>query len=192
MNTIENEEEMQKTPETPEQEDGGMENTKENRIAVVDLGDEHVDAFDRFKELEKKRNVILKGRKKKCELHLNDPFILKFMKRDAVRPKMPEIGQVLSKRLNLTQEEDVYLLPTTERMEEKIVILPKRPSSRASAPSNRKRRVLDTRTSKEMFGRTATATSIRPQTASQRKLKSIQSIFSRPAISARRIRIKRG
>ena len=188
MNTIENEEEMQKTPETPEQEDGGMENTKENRIAVVDLGDEHVDAFDRFKELEKKRNVILKGRKKKCELHLNDPFILKFMKRDAVRPKMPEIGQVLSKRLNLTQEEDVYLLPTTERMEEKIVILPKRPSSRA--PANRKRRVLDTR--KEMYGRTATAISIRPQTASQRKLKSIQSIFSRPAISARRIRIKRG
>ena len=124
---------------------------------------------------------------------MNDPFILKFMKRDAVRPKMPEIGQVLSKRLNLTQEEDVYLLPTTERMEEKIVILPKRPSSsRASAPPNRKRRVLDTRTSKEMFGRTATATSIRPQTASQRKLKSIQSIFSRPAISARRIRIKRG
>ena len=134
---------------------------------------------------------------------------------------MPEIGQVLSKRLNLTQEEDVYLLPTTERLEEKIVILPKRPSSRASAPpnrkrrilermeekdvivllpkrpsssapANRKRRVLDTRTSKEMFGRTATATSIRPQTASQRKLKSIQSIFSRPAISARRIRIKRG
>ena len=191
MNTIENEEEIQKTPETPEQEDGGMENTKENRIAV-DLGDEHVDAFDRFKELEKKRNVILKGRKKKCELHLNDPFILKFMKRDAVRPKMPEIGQVLSKRLNLnlTQEEDVYLLPTTERMEEKILILPKRP--RASAPPNRNRRVLDTRTSKEMFGRTATATSIRPQTASQRKLKSIQSIFSRPAISARRIRIKRG
>ena len=142
--------------------------------------------------MEKKRNVILKGRKKKCELHLNDPFILKFMKRDAVRPKMPEIGQVLSKRLNLTQEEDmdVYLLPTTERMEEKIVLLPKRPSSRASP--NRKRRVLDTK-SKEMFGtRTATATSIRPQTASQRKLKSIQSIFSRPAISARRIRIKRG
>ena len=189
MNTIENEEEMQKTPETPEQEDEGMENTKENKIAV-DLGDEHVDAFDRFKELEKKRNVILKGRKKKCELHLNDPFILKFMKRDAVRPKMPEIGQVLSKRLNLnlTQEEDVYLLPTTERMEEQIAILPKRP--RASAPPNRKRRVLDT--SKEMFGRTATATAIRPQTASQRKLKSIQSIFSRPAISARRIRIKRG
>ena len=116
------------------------------------------------------------------------------MKRDAVRPKMPEIGQVLSKRLNLnlTKEEDVYLLPTTERMEEQIAI-PKRPSSRASAPSNRKRRVLDMRNNnKEMFGRTATATPIRPQTASQRKLKSIQSIFSRPAISARRIRIKRG
>ena len=124
---------------------------------------------------------------------MNDPFILKFMKRDAVRPKMPEIGQVLSKRLNLTQEEDVYLLPTTEKMEEKVAILPKRPTSRASAPSNRKRRVLDMRNNnKEMFGRTATATSIRPQTASQRKLKSIQSIFSRPAISARRIRIKRG
>ena len=124
---------------------------------------------------------------------MNDPFILKFMKRDAVRPKMPEIGQVLSKRLNLTQEEDLYLLPTTERMEEKIVLLPKRPSSRASAPPNRKRMVLDMRNNnKEMFGRTATATPIRPQTASQRKLKSIQSIFSRPAISARRIRIKRG
>ena len=126
---------------------------------------------------------------------MNDPFILKFMKRDAVRPKMPEIGQVLSKRLNLnlTKEEDVYLLPTTEKMEEKVAILPKRPTSRASAPSNRKRRVLDMRNNnKEMFGRTATATSIRPQTASQRKLKSIQSIFSRPAISARRIRIKRG
>jgi len=196
----------------------------ESAVDLEDVADADEDVFDRHRRMEKKRTLILKGRKKRCQEHLLDPFIVRFMRRSSPRPTMPLLSKNdlllmfagtkgVSAENNIDHHEDDeqgeelltppsinQLLPSVassmdlsmdlpmdlsmDSSKEEQLLRPMRPKSSPLQHNNNKR-----------FHRHSSSRSNnnkRPESASQKKMKSIQNIFTKPMLSARRARIQRG